>query len=143
MRTFSIDEADRMVPFLQRTFEGIRSRSHEIARLNRLLRRMGDVSAPFEAIPEDLPEAHRRLRAERDREVQTILEAYETLGATGVRIIRGDGKVDFPAMLGENRVLLCWQFGESSVTHWHAPGSGQTARRPIARPEAFAPHYVN
>lgn len=143
MRFFSIEEADGMVPYLQRTFEGIRARSTEIARLSHLLRRRGDRSPPFAPISEDLPEGLRKLRLDRDREMQKIQEAFNTLGQVGVHVKRGDGQVDFLSRRGDRRVLLCWEFGEEAVTHWHDLDEGDADRQPIARPEAFSPHFVN
>ncbi len=143
MRYFSIEEADRMVPYLQRTFEGIRTRAAEIARLGHLLRKQGDRSRPFAPIPDDLAEGHRLLRVSRDRQVGKIQEALETLGEVGIHVKRGDGMVDFLSKRGDRQVLLCWQFGEPGIAHWHEIGDGMDGRQLISRPEAFEPHYLN
>jgi len=39
------------------------------------------------------------------------------------------GLVDFPAEVGGERVLLCWQFGEPAVAFWHRDGEGFAGRR--------------
>lgn len=143
MRYFSIEEADRMVPYLQQTFEGIRSGAEEIGRLGRQLIRRGDRSPPFAPIPDDLSDEHRSLRHARDREVKRIQEKLDMLGEFGIHVKRGDGLVDFPSRHGGRQVLLCWKFGEESVTHWHEVDSGFDERRPVARPDAFGRTWLN
>ncbi|HWV38702.1 MAG TPA: DUF2203 domain-containing protein [Vulgatibacter sp.] len=143
MRYFSIDEADRMVPYLQRTFEEIRARAREVGRLGRLLVERNDFSPPFTPIPEDLPEDHRALRRARDLELEKIRAELDTLGAFGLHVKRGDGLVDFPSKHGGRRVLLCWKFGEKAVSHWHEVHDGFDDRRPVSRPSAFGRTWLN
>jgi hypothetical protein len=41
------------------------------------------------------------------------------------------GLVDFPALRGDDEVLLCWQLGEDEVAHWHGTEEGFGGRRPL------------
>jgi len=41
------------------------------------------------------------------------------------------GLVDFPAEIGGEVVLLCWQFGESEVGYYHTLESGFAGRQPL------------
>lgn len=41
------------------------------------------------------------------------------------------GLVDFPAMLDERMVYLCWRSGEERVEHWHEISTGADGRRPL------------
>jgi hypothetical protein len=41
------------------------------------------------------------------------------------------GLVDFPALRGNEEVLLCWQVGEEEVAHWHGLEEGFAGRRPL------------
>jgi hypothetical protein len=41
------------------------------------------------------------------------------------------GLVDFPYLMGEEEVLLCWKLGEDRVEYWHDLESGYQGRRPI------------
>jgi hypothetical protein len=41
------------------------------------------------------------------------------------------GLVDFPALRGDEEVLLCWQVGEEEVMHWHGLEEGYAGRRPL------------
>ncbi|AKU89963.1 DUF2203 domain-containing protein [Vulgatibacter incomptus] len=143
MRYFSIEEANRMVPFLQQTFERIRFRSMELARAGMLLSQQGDRSLPGTPIPEDLADGHRRLRLRRDHLLSKIQEAIDNLTEVGVVVKRGDGLVDFPSRRGDRQVMLCWSFGEPAVDHWHELDDDFEGRQAILRPASFQRAYVN
>jgi hypothetical protein len=42
------------------------------------------------------------------------------------------GLVDFPARMGGEDVLLCWQLGEERIEFWHGPEEGYAGRKPLA-----------
>lgn len=39
--------------------------------------------------------------------------------------------VDFPAILNEKEILLCWKEDESEITHYHSLQEGFSGRRPL------------
>lgn len=39
--------------------------------------------------------------------------------------------VDFPHLLGEEEVYLCWRAGEKRITHYHPVDEGFSGRRPL------------
>ena len=39
--------------------------------------------------------------------------------------------VDFPAVRGEEVVLLCWHVGEDEVAYWHGLEEGFAGRKPL------------
>ncbi len=41
------------------------------------------------------------------------------------------GTVDFPSMMENRAVCLCWELGEHSVDHWHEIAAGCSARQPV------------
>ncbi len=41
------------------------------------------------------------------------------------------GMVDFPAMINEEEVMLCWQTGEDDILYYHRPEDGFAGRRKI------------
>jgi hypothetical protein len=42
-----------------------------------------------------------------------------------------EGLVDFPALRGDEEVLLCWRLGEEEVAFWHTPEDGFAGRKPL------------
>ena len=41
------------------------------------------------------------------------------------------GLVDFPALLDEREVFLCWEKGEEDIGHWHELDAGYDVREPL------------
>ena len=41
------------------------------------------------------------------------------------------GLVDFVGIINEERVYLCWKYGEVSINHWHTFDEGFSGRKPL------------
>ncbi|MBU8899850.1 DUF2203 domain-containing protein [Corallococcus sp. H22C18031201] len=133
MRFFSVEEANRLVPLLHRTFERVRPWVDRVQRLAEDLEVPGDRS---EAALEPL-------RDERDALLNRIRGELLQIQEMGLEIKGADGLVDFRARRGERHVYLCWRFGENEVSHWHDLQTGIAGRRPIDNPDDFAPTYLS
>ncbi|MBZ4420484.1 DUF2203 domain-containing protein [Myxococcus sp. RHSTA-1-4] len=133
MRYFSVEEANRLVPLLTRTFERVRP---WVDRAEQLADALGSK--------ESAADAHlNTLREERDALLERIRGELLQLQEMGLEIKGADGLVDFRAHRGDDPVYLCWRFGEPSVTHWHELQDGFAGRRPIDSPDEFAPTYLS
>lgn len=133
MRYFSVEEANRLVPLLTRTFERVRpwvERAEQLA--DTLSSRESTSDVHLETLREEREALLERIRGE-------LLQLQEM----GLEIKGADGLVDFRAHRGEDAVYLCWRFGEPSVTHWHELEDGFAGRRPIDSPDDFAPTYLS
>ncbi|HEY7121409.1 MAG TPA: DUF2203 domain-containing protein [Solirubrobacterales bacterium] len=62
-------------------------------------------------------------------EVRRLLETVEQAGIVLRDIDRG--LVDFPALLDDREVYLCWELGEEEVAHWHDLEGGYGGREPL------------
>jgi hypothetical protein len=62
-------------------------------------------------------------------EVRRLLETIEQSGIVLRDIDRG--LVDFPALLDEQEVYLCWELGEEEVAYWHDLETGYGGREPL------------
>ncbi|TFG95590.1 MAG: DUF2203 family protein [Calditrichales bacterium] len=71
-------------------------------------------------------------RYEFPEEFQRMVGMIQALSDEGI-IIKGitEGLVDFPALRGDQEVLLCWQEGETDIMFWHSLESGFRGRQPI------------
>ena len=79
----------------------------------------------------DIAGAARR-KAERDKALQQAKDAVAEIDATGVQVKDLDiGLLDFPCIVGEEVILLCWKLGEKGITHWHGMEEGFAGRKPI------------
>jgi hypothetical protein len=62
-------------------------------------------------------------------EVRRLLETLEESGIVLRDIDRG--LVDFPALMDDREILLCWELGEDEVSFWHDLASGYRGRQPL------------
>jgi hypothetical protein len=62
-------------------------------------------------------------------EVRRLLETIEQSGIVLRDIDRG--LVDFPALLEDREVYLCWELGEDEVAYWHDMDAGYGGREPL------------
>ena len=73
-----------------------------------------------------------RRKNEREKAVQRAKDAVAEIDATGVQVKDLDiGLLDFPCIVGEEVILLCWKLGEKKLTHWHGTEEGFAGRKPI------------
>ncbi len=73
--------------------------------------------------------ARMRLLDELTREMQEGLTAIANLG--GVPKDLGMGLVDFPCLMGDQEVNLCWRYGETKIRFWHGLDEGYAGRKPL------------
>jgi hypothetical protein len=67
-----------------------------------------------------------------EREAEALARCIREIGEHGGQVKDLDrGLVDFPALHGDDEVLLCWQLGEDAVAHWHGADEGFAGRRPL------------
>jgi hypothetical protein len=67
-----------------------------------------------------------------DRAVAGITECLRELDELGVQVKDLDrGLLDFPALRGDEVVLLCWHVGEDDIGWWHGESDGFAGRRPL------------
>ena len=62
-------------------------------------------------------------------EVRRLLETIEQSGIVLRDIDRG--LVDFPALVEDREVYLCWELGEDEVAYWHDLDAGYGGREPL------------
>jgi hypothetical protein len=62
-------------------------------------------------------------------EVRQLLEAVERAGIVLRDIERG--LVDFPALMDDREIYLCWELGEAEVAYWHELEGGYGGREPL------------
>jgi hypothetical protein len=131
MKTFSLDEAQSLLPILES-----------------LLRRAIDAKASAAAIEEDLQmlsqniflsggmlvdvAAVARKRMAQRAAVQQAQDAIQEIDSIGVQVKDLDkGLLDFPFQAGDQVVLLCWQLGEARIDYWHTLEAGFQGRQPL------------
>ena len=129
--TFSLDQANRMLPLVRRIVEDIvrdyarwreRVDAFELATVRTP---RGEISAEAAKLEADA----QALAAEIDRYLSE-------LGELGIEFKAFDvGLVDFPTELDGRLIYLCWRLGEPEIEYWHELDAGFAGRRRLTDDE--------
>jgi hypothetical protein len=131
MKTFTLDEAQSLLPLLEsllkRAIEGKREAETVEAKLLDLARRIylnGGMRVDTARVAEQ--------RAEIEAHMKVARETVAEIDAIGVQVKDLEaGLLDFPCRMDDQVVLLCWRMGETSIEHWHPVESGFQGRQPV------------
>lgn len=131
MKTFSLDEAQSLLPVLEallkRAQEGKKAGEEVEAKLSELSRQIylaGGMRIDVGKVA--------RQRAEMEAHLQKVRETLAEIDAIGVQVKDLEsGLLDFPCRVEDEIVLLCWRMGEASIEHWHTVESGFKGRQPV------------
>jgi hypothetical protein len=130
MRHFTPEEANDALadvrPLVERMVEQRRAHIEALERQEELESRIRGNGGGIP--PAELAEA----AAEVDRHARELARTVDDIATLGVEVKDLDeGLVDFPALRGDETVLLCWQLGEDEVGYWHSQEDGYAGRRPL------------
>jgi hypothetical protein len=72
------------------------------------------------------------IRTRRDAAMAALNTALNQINDLGAMVKDLDiGLIDFSTLYQDREVYLCWKFGETSITCWHAIEDGFRGRKPI------------
>lgn len=140
-RVFTVEEANRLVPVLERAFRRIEAARDE-ARTHHEKLQVLDALWDDEVRDPDNPdhEEYRRRRHGLAQAVETMERTVkEEIVERGLRFPSGGlehGLVDFPTSYQGRWVYLCWERGEPELQYWHEVDGGYRGRRPITPEQA-------
>ena len=131
MKTFTIDEAQSLLPVLEallkRAIEGKQAAEKVESELSELARKIY-LSGGMKVDAASVVTQHAEIESHLKRVRETIAE----IDAIGVQVKDLDtGLLDFPCRLDDQVVLLCWRMGEPAIEHWHAMDGGFKGRQPV------------
>ncbi len=131
-RLFSVAEVNELIPRLDHIMERLQLRAVELREaLDDLARETGQPASDLEVahLVQRWPEKSQLIE-----ELQLLVGQIDECGGhfKGIDL----GLVDFPAEIDGEIVLLCWQYGEKEVSHWHPLESGFGGRRPLSSTRA-------
>ncbi len=130
-RTFTLEEAQTLLPVLESLLKSAMQAKAIIAAVDQEFQQV--QSRVFLHGGSFLNIGYlKKRKAERERAVQRVKDAVAEIDATGVQVKDLDiGLLDFPCVVDERVVLLCWKLGEKAITHWHGAEEGFAGRKPI------------
>jgi len=98
--------------------------AEELGAISARIQWVGGSVVPYEKIA--------RLRFDHDRLAESLKSALERIQATGCLIKDLDiGLLDFPAIINNEEVFLCWRLGEERIRFWHRQDEGFAGRKPL------------
>jgi hypothetical protein len=139
-KLFSLTEAERarreLEPVLIEAMENRRKVADLDEQLSRVANRilmMGGITIDYESVA--------RVRSEHIRLISQVKDALERIQATGCVVKDLEtGLLDFPAILKNEEVYLCWRLGEDRIRFYHRQDEGFSGRKPID-PEDTGPKH--
>jgi len=143
MKLFTVQQAQELLPRLEVELAALREFHEKIQKeWNRIADLAGlEISDPIVADHLVPNSAEIQLLTESARNI------VERLSATGIQIKSIEhGLVDFPCLIEDRIVFLCWRAGEEDIQYWHELDAGYSARKPLmdasrsARPDQQLPN---
>jgi hypothetical protein len=141
-RLFNLTEAERarreVEPLLVQAMEVRRNMAELNEKLTEVSTRimmMGGVTVDYDAVA--------RLRRRHNESVAQIKDALDKIQATGCVVKDLDtGLVDFPTIINDEEVFLCWRLGEDRIRFWHRQDEGFAGRKPITPGDTGPKHPI-
>lgn len=130
-RYYGIDEANGLLPEVERILAALRDQRTELIELRD---RVVTLSPPDDETPT-------AAAAERIRLLRLGMQGLIDQMQAGVaRLVELDitlrdistGLIDFPALVSGRPIWLCWRLGEGNIDAWHPLDEGYDARRPLS-----------
>lgn len=131
---FDRQEAEELLPWLSDLLkqaldqkQGADRIDDELSSLASRILMTGGMLLPYREL------ADKKIR--KDRMYEKLHEFVEKIEETGC-IIKSleQGLVDFPSMMRDEEVFLCWKLGEERILYWHGRGEGFSGRKPLDDP---------
>ncbi len=130
-RMFTLTEAERtrreLEPFLIEAINARKSLNEletELTAVSTRILMMGGVLVPYAKLAEK--------RLEHQSLAEVMKNNLEKILSTGCLIKDLDvGLLDFPAMIGNEEVYLCWKLGEDRIRFYHRQDEGYSGRKPL------------
>ena len=130
-RTFTVSEAQTLLPVLESLLRSAMEAKALIEEVDGEMQSLASRIFINGGTLVDVVSVARR-KAEREKAVQRAKDAVAEIDATGVQVKDLDiGLLDFPCIVGDDVILLCWKLGEKEITHWHGTQEGFASRKPI------------
>ena len=130
-RMFTLTEAEstrrELEPFLIEAI-GVRKRlnalEQDLAAVSTRIMMMGGVLVPYKVLAEK--------RVEHQSLAEVMKTNLEKILSTGCLIKDLDiGLLDFPAIVNNEEVYLCWKLGEDRIRYYHRQNEGYAGRKPL------------
>jgi hypothetical protein len=121
---FTLNQANELLPAIIKKFDNILNTKNEAMR----------IQSDLEANPKYMANFKDYIikKQELNSAITNFYKSIEDLEATGVSIKSIDqGLLDFPSLMFNEEIWLCWKQGETEIKFWHGKDEGFNGRKPI------------
>jgi hypothetical protein len=127
MKLFTVQQARELLPALREHLQRIR------AVVGEMRHACEEIASEHALEPDDPLVRKLLLDKEGFRETAQAIEAdFEVLSSLGVECKSIEqGLIDFPCLLEDRVVYLCWKEDEPDIAFWHEIDTGYAGRRPL------------
>jgi hypothetical protein len=130
-RTFTLDEAHSLLPVLESLLKRAMRAKQSGHEYEQELQQLKTRIAAAGGMLVDVRQAAQR-KAQLNKSVQSLKDSLAEIDAMGVQVKDLDiGLLDFPCVVEDRVILLCWKLGEAKISYWHGTDEGFAARKPI------------
>ncbi len=130
-RTFTLQEAQVLLPVLENLLKTALEGKKLIEQVDEEFQQVSNRIFLYGGVEVDVAALARR-KAQKDKAAQQVRDALAEIDATGVQVKDLDiGLLDFPCLVEDRVILLCWKLGETKIAHWHGLEEGYRGRKPI------------
>ena len=121
---FTLEQANKMLPVVIQKFNTVVDSKNEVVR----------IQSDFETNPKYMENFKDYIlkKQELNSAITNFYKSIEDLEATGVSVKSIDqGLLDFPSLMFNEEIWLCWKQGETEIKFWHGKDEGFNGRKPI------------
>jgi hypothetical protein len=128
---FTLAEANELIPVVDQDLRALQSLKRQFETKYLELKKLKEVSYATEVGLEDDPFFTLETELEfLQIEAKNHIQSFQI---KGIELKDIDiGLVDFPALLDDQEVLLCWRQGEAKIEYYHTRNDGFAGRKPIS-----------
>jgi len=121
---FTLNQANEMLPSVIKKFQNIVNMKNEVVKIQSDLENNPKYMTTFKD--------YIIKKQELNTAITNFYKSIEDLEATGVSIKSIDqGLLDFPSLMFNEEIWLCWKEGETEIKFWHGKDEGFNGRKPI------------
>jgi hypothetical protein len=121
---FTLKEANAMLPSVIKRFKNLINIKNEVIRIQSELESNPKYMSSFKD--------YILKKQESNTAISNFYKAIEDIESTGVVIKSMDeGLLDFPSLMFNEEIWLCWKDGEIEIKFWHGKDEGFNGRKPI------------
>ena len=121
---FTLNQANEMLPSVIKKFQNIVNMKNEVVKIQSDLENNPKYMTTFKD--------YIIKKQELNSAITNFYKSIEELEATGVSIKSIEqGLLDFPSLMFNEEIWLCWKEGETEIKFWHGKDEGFNGRKPI------------